>query len=301
MLTMIPCLECGVSFIPTQKSQLFCRKIVSYPCAFCGRSFKTVCSSRRAKNCSISCSKKSAVKSSRRMKKNCFSCGREFIGNSREVYCRVERDFFCDFCGSYIKRDVCNREFLVKSCDSICRMLKNSNSKIEIEKLEEFKDINSWAREFRLKNARKPVKNDVFSYFSVKNLPFSRMDLDLFLFSRKDSFLELIVCSFLEELSISFVRRVRPIIVDPMNSRKNLELDIFLKDFSIAFEVQDFSSHSRESDFELIRSGQYKNGFFKHELKRTLAKEQMGVIVVDLWEDEILSGAYKNKVLEVIS
>lgn len=110
--------------------------------------------------------------------------------------------------------------------------------------------------------------------------------------------LENIVYFFLEEeLKLSVRRRAR-VIRD--NKNKKLEIDLLLEELKLGFEVQDFSTHSRTSDVE---SSPYKNlklvkkGPEYHDRKRSLALELLGVKVIDLWEDEILDGSFKNKVL----
>ena len=81
------------------------------------------------------------------------------------------------------------------------------------------------------------------------------------------------------------------------NVNRLLELDVWLPEVKIAFEVQDFATHSRVSDGEETsykNLGLLKSGPTKHELKRRLAKEQLNATLIDLWEDEILSGEYQK-------
>lgn len=76
---------------------------------------------------------------------------------------------------------------------------------------------------------------------------------------------------------------------------KLLELDFLMPSISLAIEVQDFTTHSRDSDTEIStyrtrKKKSYKKGPTYHELKRTLAREQLNVDLVDIWEDTILEG-----------
>lgn len=75
------------------------------------------------------------------------------------------------------------------------------------------------------------------------------------------------------------------------------ELDFWIPSLSLAFEVQDFATHSKNSDNEagLFRGGPLiKKGPTYHELKRTLAKDQLGVTLIDVWQDQIRDGSYKD-------
>lgn len=75
-----------------------------------------------------------------------------------------------------------------------------------------------------------------------------------------------------------------------------LELDFWLPELSLAIEVQDFTTHSRTTENELAEysfskeKGIFKSGPSYHKRKRALAKEQLGLELIELWEDEIRLG-----------
>ncbi len=76
------------------------------------------------------------------------------------------------------------------------------------------------------------------------------------------------------------------------SSGRKLELDFWLPKLHVAFEVQDFATHSKASDTEKparvwAERSTFKKGPTYHELKRRLAKDQLDVALFDIWEDEI--------------
>jgi hypothetical protein len=71
-----------------------------------------------------------------------------------------------------------------------------------------------------------------------------------------------------------------------------------LPQLGIAFEVQDFSTHSVNSDTEEIhhffqRHHPFKKGPVYHESKRGVALQEHGIVVYDLWEDDVLDGSFE--------
>lgn len=74
---------------------------------------------------------------------------------------------------------------------------------------------------------------------------------------------------------------------------KRFEIDVLIPELHIAFEIQDLATHSRNSDTEISKlaylGDRFKKGPTYHELKRKLAKEQLNVQLIDVWEDEIRS------------
>lgn len=127
--------------------------------------------------------------------------------------------------------------------------------------------------------------------------------------SKSQSYLEKLVLDTVCELYLGDIKsRKRPIrTIDG----KQRELDIWLPDLNLAFEVQDFNTHSKTSDKEL-RSGHlysndtkgnltYKHGPAYHAEKRKLAKDQLDVDLYEIWEDEILDGTYRQKVSDIIN
>lgn len=111
----------------------------------------------------------------------------------------------------------------------------------------------------------------------------------------EDSKLELIVVNFLEkDLSInSLCRRVKPI--------SNFEIDIFLPENNLGFEVNDFATHSKDSDIEFSEFFKNKKKFKKGPLyhsSKSEAYRKTGVKIVFLWEDEVLDGRFRNIIVE---
>jgi len=119
--------------------------------------------------------------------------------------------------------------------------------------------------------------------------------------------------SALEEILVSYLIANFPEIVIIQRSRaikktrsgkSRYEIDVYLPELRLGFEVQDFATHSKGSDQEKghpWRRNGLKNGPKLHELKRRLAKEQLHVDIVDIWEDELRSGEFKRLVSEQIN
>lgn len=107
--------------------------------------------------------------------------------------------------------------------------------------------------------------------------------------------LEAIVHEYLVSIYAGEIYPRRRIIEHTSGYRGRWEIDLLLPELKLGFEVQDFATHSRESDDEPITYrgiDGVKAGPTKHELKRSLALEQHGITIVDIWEDEIFDGSY---------
>lgn len=83
-----------------------------------------------------------------------------------------------------------------------------------------------------------------------------------------------------------------------------LELDFYIPAMRIAFEVQDFATHSKNSDkdpTEGIWSNRlhYKNGPTYHTMKRNRCND-IGIVVHELWEDEIRSDILSRKIKDIL-
>lgn len=80
------------------------------------------------------------------------------------------------------------------------------------------------------------------------------------------------------------------------------EIDFVLDDYGIGIEVQDFTTHSRDSGREPVRyhKMRYKRGPKYHQEKAALAKKVLNVDVFELWEDEIQEGQTAKRILEWI-
>lgn len=115
--------------------------------------------------------------------------------------------------------------------------------------------------------------------------------------------LEEIVAIFLRDFYKGEIQERRRIIEHSPGARGRWEIDILLPELKIGFEIQDFATHSRDSDSEVMAykglSG-FKAGPSKHALKKDLAMAQHGIAIVELWEDEIISGAFRDVVREAL-
>lgn len=162
------------------------------------------------------------------------------------------------------------------------------------EVLTDYKNINVWAETFYTTYARKPTLADIEIHFGVKRLP-ARADKKLF-HAGRSSYLETLVEYYLIEQypQVSF-RKIRQKF--DIGYR---EIDIFLEDLNIGFEVQDFASHSRVSDDEPSQYGTMKNGPTYHAEKIALYAER-GITVIELWEDDIRGYAFQTIVDNALS
>lgn len=289
----ISCRLCGRD-IRLPGSSVYCRETVETNCASCDQIFFYKCQKRTRKYCSRECAATSTAKDRSRKEKTCEGCGELFLGLALQNYCNRKR---------FEKCVRCEREFSYKCwghrkmlfCDSICWNLKTHWTPKEIR---EWKNLNSWAISFREEFSRKPGIPDFSSKFGKTSLP-AFADKDLFhLVEHRGSYLELRVSEVLEEVGVVYRKDRRP--VQDLEGRK-LELDFWLPEQHLAFEIQDFATHSKEETIELTRWGKKKHGPDYHELKRTLAKEQLGVRLIDLWEDEILKKDFPARLQEILA
>lgn len=166
--------------------------------------------------------------------------------------------------------------------------------------------IDAWAVDFKNTYGRKPTKEDFRLYFG-RIFPRKSMNrhFNKELFSLWDSYLELKVCDYLNSIGYS-----EKYAVDFCNSKtdyvrnsmicvdgKYYQLDIFFPLISSAMEVEDFTTHSRTSDTEPYkqRADSFKHGPTYHAAKRTAA-EKCGIILIELWEDNIRNGTFKEMI-----
>lgn len=117
------------------------------------------------------------------------------------------------------------------------------------------------------------------------------------------SHLEGTVATFLHKMKIPFQWNKKPLRVSE-SGKENLQIDFMLVEYPLGFEVQDFATHSKGSDSEETSLDYWKikkkKGPSYHELKRELASSQLGLKLVDIWEDDVLTGKYEEIILKEI-
>ena len=169
--------------------------------------------------------------------------------------------------------------------------------------------VNLWASNFIKSIGRKPCREDYEKHFGI---PFPRRNvreergLNLKLFNIWDSYLELHVTDDLkfsgytekmykEECTSEkdFVRNSKFKVND-----KTYEIDILFPKLNYGIEIEDFATHDKYSDSEISEKGYHKRGPKYHEEKREYAK-QLGIEIVDLWEDKIRDNDYSDLKLSV--
>jgi len=86
------------------------------------------------------------------------------------------------------------------------------------------------------------------------------------------------------------------------SGRNKLELDFVLPELRLAFEIQDFATHSKVEGEVGNWQGKplAKKGPEYHELKHRLAQEQLGYRLIEIWENELVDGSFRAKVLALI-
>ena len=168
--------------------------------------------------------------------------------------------------------------------------------------------ISEWAIDFKNKNNRKPTKEDFTNYFKrIFPRKDSLKNFDRSLFDLWEPYLEVTVCSYINDLGYTeqyttenchevtdYVRN--KMIRDP-STGKRVQLDIHFPLLNFAIEVQDFHTHSKNSDTEISEHGfnSVKHGPTYHEHKRQIAKDK-NINLIDLWEDDIRSDQYKKEI-----
>ena len=178
--------------------------------------------------------------------------------------------------------------------------------------------MNAWAIDFKDKTGRKPTRGDVEEFFGrpleCKSIRKKR-GIDSTLFNLWDSYLELKVVDILKQngyieafsaeecsSSMHFVRNKLWKTNDSAKSTESsLQIDIFFPQKNLGFEIEDFATHSRNSDTELYlinglsRSDMaFKKGPSYFSNKQLFFKG-IGIDVYELWEDDIRSGAFIEK------
>lgn len=300
------CLSCGTTFQQKISAQVYCGKALTVDCeSGCGQSVSTTCSTSPKRFCTPSCRQLHMRATSYNIAapRDCEICGESFVpASSIALVCNKQHTSECLLCGEEFTVNI--QRWRTKGlgiyCDGICSTLAQMKSKLPIEHVKEYKNINEWAIQFRLINKRKPTSIDTRIYFGI-GIP-SRANGSLFRLDGKDrSNFELHVLRLINETwpQLEVLRNKRPL---RSESGGQLEIDLWLPSLSLGFEVQDFATHSRNTDSEPSRNPwlPLKRGPSYHRMKQDAAKRS-GIKIIEIWEDEIISGQTQSILEDAIA
>lgn len=292
------CLSCGDTFQQKISAQVYCGKALTVDCeSGCGQSVSTTCSTSLKRFCTPSCRQRHMRATSYSIgSRDCEICGESFIPlGSRSLVCDKLHTRECALCGEGFTVNIqrWKTERLGIYCDGICSTLAQMKSKILNTRVREFKDIDNWAIQFRIDNKRKPTPIDARIYFGIDIPP--RANGSLFRVDGKDrSGFELHVLRLINENwpNLEVLRNKRPLRTE---SGAQLEIDLWIPKLGIGFEVQDFATHSKDSDTEPSRIPwvEFKRGPSYH-LAKSKSGSRAGIKIVEIWEDEIISGQARS-------
>lgn len=268
---------------------MYCCRRKSGECRECGGGFEYICAAGHKTFCKPSCRQTYTRRENYVMRAiDCGICKKRINPvHAKQLYCPSHE----------VNCEVCLEEFSIgtqewfdpkrgRFCDNVCSTIDQGGRKVK--NVLEYKNMDEWAVRFKQENGRKPGSFDRLAYFGVSPISM-KADRTLHA-STRGSNLEAIVKQYLEELGYETVCNTYPL-RDSEGRRR--QIDLLVKNISIAIEVQDFMSHSRTSDEELFGHGGFKNGPKYHKAKRALA-EAAGFVYVEIWEDSIISGEYKE-------
>lgn len=235
----------------------------------------------------------------------CDLCGLEFTTpNSTKKRHQVEA-VACHVCGEV--KTITAKNYLINAkldrpftCDATCSLLARHGSTIPRELVSDFKDQIGWAQRWRVTTGHKPTRGEFLAHFGAAPSTVPRPEALPFFAKEPDSRWEQIVALHIAEVwGLEPLRNRKPI--TPPAGRGRWQLDLWLPDLALGFEVQDFKTHSRVSDDEPGLHGRSKHGPTYHEMKRRLAAEQLGVTLVEIWQDDIETGRYRALVDQAVS
>lgn len=292
----ISCHICSDSFTPRNKRTKYCNSEKSADCVVCGGIFRYICHAQASfKLCGKTCTAAYNLRDRKTVVCVCAQCGDEFSSTHK-----AKND-----CGKHKSKCLtCKEEFSTKYnpskvksyCSVYCNNLKNSKAIVTKELVLEYKDPEIWCKKFFTINGFKPTSKDFQIHFGISKVP-PRANKFL---SKKRGSLEDPVFRYLESLSLEVLRNTRPLRYDGTR----LEIDLLIPSLKLGFEVQDFKTHSHKENVPLgIKPGdeRFKNGPSYHELKRQLCLDQLDVILIDIWEDTIKDGSFKEIILASVS
>lgn len=302
------CTKCNNSYLED------CICLIKVNCNYCKNDFyangqqKTV-----RKYCSLKCRKLTKRERNKNKKLSmCDLCGQHFISSSRR---RCETHYWpCSFCEKITEKATKRimkyfDDGIEIFCDNICQLFKHKNPNFNLSKLDDFKDQKSWAINWKKSNGRKPTRMDFLEYFNLASTTnFNSSSKNYFAKSGTSRWESIVLAEIQKHLpeDVEILQNKKPI---KLEGSKKLQLDIWIPELKLAFEVQDFATHSKISDEEKSelqgvenskRFKKLKNGPSYHELKKNLAKDQLDTIVIEIWEDEIIDGTFKEIVVRAL-
>lgn len=294
------CENCENIFQAKNSFAKYCNKIVIRTCLGCENLFQRKCNGEKGSYCSTSCRNTYMRKEFYKISETeCLNCGKLFTPtSSKQLFCGNDTKK-CMFCGEeYNPKPSRLDKTSSKFCDNICSTLAQMDSKIDKTRLKDYKNIEEWFKRFQHEHGRKPMKTDFKEFFKV--FP-SRHHQELF-GEKELPFFEQVVKNFITDNYTYIVKSWKKL---SENRSIKYEIDLFIPDLMIGFEIQDFATHSKNSD-NVLMTGQflhwareagksvYKKGPKYHEDKRLFAEKHYDIKIIEIWEDDILSGQYKN-------
>lgn len=293
---MIRCFICSDLFTPRNKGSKYCNSEKISNCITCLKDFTHICESQSSTRfCGKICTAAHNRKDRKAVKCLCSQCGAEFTSNHKARNDCGNHKGKCLACGSDFKTKY-NPSKVQNYCSIYCNNLRNSKTLVTPDLIMEYKDPEMWSKKFFTENRRKPTSKDFQVHFGISKTP----DRAMKFLSKKRGSLEDPVLNYIIEISDDVVRNTRPLRYEG----KRLEIDLLIPSLKLGFEVQDFKTHSHQEKQRLgIKENdtRFKNGPAYHELKRKLAKDQLGVTLIDIWEDSIKDGSYKSIVMNAIA
>ncbi len=300
------CEKCS-EFFPAQiPTQIYCCRTIEAKCKNCAKSFSAKCRAKPSKFCSASCRNTYMRKHSYSIPKRiCVICDKEYSPTvSKQTVCLSEHFLKCQFCGEQFSAKPMQLKLKDrgKYCDNICSTLGQMDSKLDRTLISQYKNPNQWALEFKKEHKRKPSFNDWTAFFDT-SVP-AGVDEKFFLKKNRLSGWETKVLQYIERNfpGLSIENRVR--ILDT-GSRFKKEIDLYIPELRLGFEVQDFLTHSRDREDEPIEILHWvKNLKFKHGPKyhseKHVAARKLGISLHEVWQDEIEDGSFKGNVSKII-
>lgn len=285
--------HCQKVYVAANKSKREISKKIHY-CIECGQRFQSY---GDAKFCSSSCRNTHTHKNMTYKPRECIYCGSVFTPtSSSQKVCTDFHTIECKYCSKEIKLQGTipkNKHF----CDRVCQTLYQHKSSLKLELLDEYKNADDWANKFENKRKRKPNAVDFKDYFGV-NLP-KWVDYSNFAKNTTKSRLEQKVLNYIIdnfELTVETNRKILPV------TKYKQEIDILLPDIRLGIEVQGNATHSKvEGEFPMELYGGALKSTPAHFKKKQKAAEELGITLIEIWEDEIENNSFKKELSRLIN